>query len=315
MTEALTQVLTFADFVSDGGTPPSYSVLMDDAYPADALPTGFVLNVTEPFAGVDQFSAPLTNPRIFIDSETQGNLVQTGTPVDAVIEVAKPLFVADWDVTVGNWVGLHPRVRFYDNLLDGAVPQAGAVTISALYDRPSAAASGGGPSCITVAQLKEHVETDLGTDALQRIIDDACSLVAERAGPQTAVTQRFVDMGLQTLWLARTPALPFTTVTEDGVTLVLDTDFRLLYDGRGMERIDAASGYVRSWGREVVLVYNRQDDTARRVRVTIDLCKLALSYTGHSDESEGDVRQANPDYQRERESILRGLRSSAFTFA
>lgn len=173
-------------------------------------------------------------------------------------------------------------------------------------------------AALTPAQLREHVETDLGDTALQRLLDDAYFTITERAGALGVVTARFIGNGDSVIWLGgRVATLPFTSVTENGVALVENTDYRVLYDGRGLERIDATTTPVRTryWGLDVVLTYTKRNDEVRRNRVAIDLCKLAVQFDGTQSSSAGDYRQDNPDYQRAREQVLRGLVASPFTFA
>lgn len=168
---------------------------------------------------------------------------------------------------------------------------------------------------LTVTELRQHVETDLGDPALQRLLDDAYTAIRERAGTLDPVTARYIGNGDSVIWLGgRVATLPFTSVVEDTVVLVVDVDYRVLYGGRGLERIDS-SGKVRAWGRDVLITYTKANDEAKRKRVAIDLCKLALQFDGTQGYSAGDYRQENPDYQRAREQVLRGLVVSPFTFA
>lgn len=169
---------------------------------------------------------------------------------------------------------------------------------------------------LTVAELRQHVESDLGDPALQRLLSDAYSVVRERAGSTDPVTSRYVGNGDSVIWLGgRVAAVPLTSVTENGTVLVEGTSYRVLYEGRGIERIDPVTLRARAWGADVTVVYNRADDDARRKRVVIDLCKLALQFDGTQSNSVGDWSQTNPEYQRAREQVLRGLVASPFTFA
>ncbi|MGH7850616.1 MAG: hypothetical protein ACREOP_09990, partial [Thermodesulfobacteriota bacterium] len=67
--------------------------------------------------------------------------------------------------------------------------------------------------------------------------------------------------------------------------------------------------------RRVEIVYVPVSDVKRRDRVTIDLVKLSIQYQGLNNESVGDYSSNSVEYQKERESILRSLRSGIRSYA
>lgn len=169
---------------------------------------------------------------------------------------------------------------------------------------------------LTVAQIKEHVETDLSYDALSLLLDDAERLITQTAGEPTASTETHLHSPQESntrIWLKQ-KASAITTVTERGIdgveTVLAGTGYRLMLDGRVLERIDAA------WAPEVRVTYAPVSDLATRKRVQVDLVKLAIQYEALSSSSIGsDVSQSHLSYQAEREKLLRGLVLSMRAFA
>lgn len=166
---------------------------------------------------------------------------------------------------------------------------------------------------IEVADLREHAETDLGDDALERLLQDAYDFCDERVGP---LGEQTIVLDGRERWLILPRAVAdadFVTISErfgDQTTeLVLDTDWRW-NGGRIVERL--SGGSVVFWGHEygggdVVVTYTPKDDTDRRDRVVIDLCKLAIQYNALHSERAGDYASTAPDYARERDRIVRQL--------
>lgn len=166
---------------------------------------------------------------------------------------------------------------------------------------------------ITSAHLQDHVETDLEPGVLKRLIDDAYAYIADRVGPQGEQT---VVMPAGERYLM----LPQPIASEDDVSiserfgdrttvLVEGTDWRWL-GGRRLERL--SGGTVVFWGHEygvgdVLVTYTPKDDTARRDRIVIDLCKLAIQYGALSSERAGDYGASHLDYAKEREKLVRQL--------
>lgn len=176
------------------------------------------------------------------------------------------------------------------------------------------------PALITPAQLLEHVEADLGNDALQRIIDDADAEIVKRFGAHTANVIDTRPGGGRLIFLDRPVTAVVSIVEYDGMpfdeteeTLVAD-DYRLWYGGRAIERLASGTNPRTSWGDRVVITVTPEAETARRTRVEIDLCKLAIQYDATKATSIGDHSQTNPDYDVERERILDAL-SPALAFS
>jgi hypothetical protein len=167
---------------------------------------------------------------------------------------------------------------------------------------------------VTPTILKEHVETDLSTIALQRLIDAANNDITERYGSFSEVTEEY-DMTVDR-WEIRRDRIwtrqqiksvtlleeGFTLKTTDLVALVLDTDFFVVFEGQAVERIDTM------FRRRVRITYVPQvANESQRDRVIIDLCKLMLQWNGLQNERIGDWSGQVGDYETQRRKILSTL--------
>lgn len=177
---------------------------------------------------------------------------------------------------------------------------------------------------LTPAQFREHQATSLGDDALQRLLDAAEDAISARFGALAALTERRRGGGVL-LFLAR-PVGTIASVTERygdpvGLTdVVLDpADYTLLPDGQTLRREWTGPHKADRWTDEVIVASTPADDTAERVRVSIALVKLDLTYNpGLTDERIGDWEEAYNGaalpYATERESILASL-TAGWSFA
>ena len=184
---------------------------------------------------------------------------------------------------------------------------------------------------ITPDILREHFETDLEDDALQRIIDDADQAIIDRFGEHGDAGTFSIDDPLVELHpgggrhiFPHRKVDSVEAVTEfwggpgaETETELATDDWRLEHAGRSLLRLATGTNPRAWWGR-VVLDYFPVSDAARRTRVNIDLCKLALTYGGYlKTERAGDYQAASamtPDaYQAERERLLSEL--GGFVFA
>ena len=167
---------------------------------------------------------------------------------------------------------------------------------------------------ITPAILKEHAETDLATTALQRLIDAANNDISQRFGSPSEAIEEY-DMTVDR-WEIRRDRIwtrqqiksvtlleeGFTLKTTDLETLVLDTDFFIVFEGQAIERIDTL------FRRRVRIKYVPQvADESQRDRVVIDLCKLMLQWNGLQTERVGDWSGQVGDYETHRRKILSTL--------
>ena len=171
------------------------------------------------------------------------------------------------------------------------------------------------PALITVTQLREHVETDLVDAALQRVIDDADAAIVERYGAHTGNVVETRAGGGRLIFLER-PVTAVVSIAEyngmpfdETLTNLVADDYRLWYGGRAIERLASGTNARTAWGDRVVITTTPAAETARRTRVEIDLCRVALTYAGVvKNESAGDYESggsvAPASYQAEREALL-----------
>ncbi len=164
---------------------------------------------------------------------------------------------------------------------------------------------------ITVAELRENVETDLPESAIQRLIDDADQLVVAAYGANGGATQTD-DLAVDpsnTLIFPSRPIDAVTTVTEytsETLSTTLDlTDYRVGHDGQSLLRLTGGSNPAASWPYRVVVVYVvATTDSPRRRGVVIDLVRLATGHTGLRSQRAGDYSEQSVDYETERSKIL-----------
>lgn len=172
---------------------------------------------------------------------------------------------------------------------------------------------------LTVDQLREHVTTSLGNDALQRLLNDAYGVIDEELGPtgNVTVSQRAGNGPL--LPLAR-DAETIVSVTEDatGTPLALAADdYRLRPSGGLLERLRTGTNPRHRWYGIVDVTLTPADDAAARDRAAIDLVRLELNFnpglasysTGVYSESyaTGGGPDLQGDYAAQRQAILASL--------
>ena len=168
---------------------------------------------------------------------------------------------------------------------------------------------------ITVADLREHVETDLPESAIQRLIDDADQFVVDTYGahgPATQTDDLYVDSGSEYVFPTR-PVDAITTVTEytsETTSKVLDpTDYRLGHGSQSLLRLRNGSNPAVGWGYRVVVAYViATTENPQRRGVVIDLVSLSINHSsGLRSERAGDYSVSYGDSADERNKILRRL--------
>lgn len=167
---------------------------------------------------------------------------------------------------------------------------------------------------LTAAQIRQHLETDLGDTALDRIIDAADAEIVARYGAHTgnvtehhtpSTTDRYVFVS-RTIDTVATITETFPGPLGETTEVLAPADFAV--EGRRQLRrvLGGPSGRV-GWAPIVEVEYLPVSDTGERTRVLIDLVKLTLAYEAVSASKVGDVSTNHVDYSRERERILRIL--------
>lgn len=176
---------------------------------------------------------------------------------------------------------------------------------------------------LTLAEMREHVETDIVDGALQRVMNSEEAEIDSRFG--AIATQPDVLGGLGTDLF---PSRPIQTVTGTITEILFDTfgnesstdlnadDFKILNNGRTLKRLTTGTNPRQVWGHRIELTYVPLDETERRIGVLVDLVKLSLSNNGKKNEWSGDYRtEQKENYQRERERILSRLTNRRRNFA
>lgn len=133
---------------------------------------------------------------------------------------------------------------------------------------------------LTVDELREHISTDLGDPALERLLDAAEELIVQRAGT-TGSRDELLGGGSRFITLAK-PASSIGSIVEsdainDTTTLVAN-DYRLYSGDMLIERLATGDHPRSTWDREVTVTYTPVSDDATRAQVQIALCELALNH-------------------------------------
>jgi len=160
---------------------------------------------------------------------------------------------------------------------------------------------------ITPEEVRQHCETDLGEEALQRLIDAAQAEVEAAAGPIGELTVPVqVWPGNHRFHLSR-PAQSIAEVKEghwiDDLETVDPALYALVTSGYALERIRG------TWARWVQVRYTPVQDLSRREGVILDLVKLALQYEGLHSQEAGDYSATYLDYTAERAKLLKPLQT------
>ena len=172
-------------------------------------------------------------------------------------------------------------------------------------------------SLLTTAELQAQVETDLGSTALQLIIDAVERDIKEWAGDPTSEVQEFE--GLDYVGILRLPAqaASLTSVVEytgaedqPTKTTLAVSDYELSADGWEVRRLSSGTNASDVWGFRVVVTYVPATDTARRKQVAIQLARLEITHTGYASERVGDWSAQSRELRREKMAILSRLDES-----
>lgn len=168
---------------------------------------------------------------------------------------------------------------------------------------------------LTTDELLEHVESDLGDDALQRILDSEEGEIVRRYGTLGTVTEQRLNAGPLIVLSQRAASITsvsyFDAYTEYPIPPIGGdaTQYYRLANGSTLE-LFGWSAYDR-----LTITYVPEDTTEQRRVVLIALCKLALAYSGYSNQNDPSGGENPLDYTREREALLRTLRPRTALFA
>lgn len=172
---------------------------------------------------------------------------------------------------------------------------------------------------LTPAQLREHIETDLGDDALNRVLDAIEVEIIRRYGPHSDEFTEHHTPGCGDSYIFTTRPIDTAedvTIVETfpgpaGETIVtLSTDDYIVDDTSQIRRIQNGTNSREFWAAIADVTYTPVDDTTRRVMVQVDVARLDLAQLGGASLSMGDWQMSQGNYQIERERRLRSLQPS-----
>jgi|TARA_R100000995_G_C3469252_1_gene117382 hypothetical protein len=182
---------------------------------------------------------------------------------------------------------------------------------------------------LTPAEILTHVESDLATATLQRILDGEEEEIVKRFGSHApddstnpSQTEKFYSVhGQKFIYLGREVA-SITSVTETESNKYGETSTTLsandyeVYDSKRLLRKATGDNSSSHWQDIVTVVYVPYDDRARRRVLLINLCKLALQYDATNSTSVGEVSVSTPEYNTERENLFNAfIGTGGFDFA
>ena len=170
---------------------------------------------------------------------------------------------------------------------------------------------------LTVAELRELVESDLSDTGLGILLDAADYEIIARLGALASQVD-VLPGGDHLLHLPRRAASISSVVERylvEGVglqdTTLVASDFELLSDGYRVERKTTGTNSNWVWRGRVTITtvpYDQTGETARRKALLVDLVKLANRYEGVGEQSVGDVRVRHmADQQAERDRLFSAL--------
>lgn len=149
---------------------------------------------------------------------------------------------------------------------------------------------------VTAADAKKQINTSLGDDDLQAIIDRIESQITARIGapwgdnntpPEIEKTLRGDGMSL----FLPAGIYEVISIVEDDAELTAD-DYRVWGNGGVIERLPINS----NWGTVCTVTYKPMDDRFKRIPVIIDLLRLTLERTALKSENiAGEYSYQAPD--------------------
>lgn len=177
---------------------------------------------------------------------------------------------------------------------------------------------------LTIEDLREHIDTALGNNALQRLMDANEAAIVNRAGPLgVPVTQVvnqngyesiiFLTRALQVLDSPPSPVIIEGFGFTDARTLESD-DYRMI--GKTVRRIDFGANPGFYFLTPIQITGIPEDDTDERIRVLIELCQLDINFkpglasftTGkHSETYSRQGNTGGNTYLADREALLDSL--------
>lgn len=167
-------------------------------------------------------------------------------------------------------------------------------------------------SLLTVAEVRQEIETDLSDEAIQRNIDEQEQCLDRQIGKYDIQTDEIEnDEPLPDILFLSRKAKSITTVIErvnDTDTILAADDYRLKYNNTCLERLNTGTNARTYWGNYVKIIYTPESDVNIRKGVIIDLLKLKLAFNGQKREEIGDYKTEALEYEQQRKIIINRLK-------
>lgn len=169
------------------------------------------------------------------------------------------------------------------------------------------------PTILTVDEVREHVETDLGDDALERLVDAADQEIIDRLGALATHTDVLPGHGLPALPLTRRASAITSAVERIGATnyTLGSDDYRLDANGYNLHREQGSTYPDVGWNGEVTVVYvpygGATGETAARKKLLVDLVKLDTMYNAAQSDNVGDGSRTSLDHTAERNKLFSSM--------
>ncbi len=169
------------------------------------------------------------------------------------------------------------------------------------------------PTILTVDEVREHVETDLGDDALERLVDAADQEIIDRLGALATHTDVLPGQGLPALPLTR-KASAITSAVEriNDVDYTLGSnDYTLAADGYTLRRAQGSTYPNVAWSGAVTVVYvpygGATGELAAREKLLVDLVRLDAVYDATGQNQIGDVSRTALNHTHERNALFSSM--------
>ena len=164
---------------------------------------------------------------------------------------------------------------------------------------------------LTTSELLTHLDSDLATAALQRLLDDAEAEIIKRFGAHSAGSSQvetLVGTGLEVVFVNKPISAVNSVIETIGTTATtLAADDYSVHNKFVLERLADGTNSRSTWGDRVKVTYQPVSDTDQRKVVQIQLCKLAVNFEGLKSEKAGNYSRTWGEYNAERKQILNSL--------
>lgn len=160
---------------------------------------------------------------------------------------------------------------------------------------------------LTVEQLRQHLTTSLGDEALAQKLAAAYEAIDSRFGLGGDTTELF-DLRTGDLLVLSWAASSITSLVEDDIELTAGEDFMLVTPTL-LRRIHSGPHPSNRWRGRLVVTYGPIANEAERDRVAIALVALEINFQpGLASRRLGEYAesfaQGSTDYAGQREAIL-----------